>query len=40
MIPKAVVGQTFAHLLLVCMRHRWITIGVTVAAFALALFGM
>ena len=22
------------------MRHRWITVGVTVAAFALALFGM
>ena len=37
---KGRVGQTFARLLLVCMRHRWITVGVTVAAFALALFGM
>ena len=37
---KGRVGQTFARLLLVCMHHRWITVGVTVAAFALALFGM
>jgi len=37
---KGRVGQMFARLLLVCMRHRWITVGVTVAAFALALFGM
>ena len=37
---KGRLGQTFARLLLVCMRHRWITVGVTVAAFALALFGM
>ena len=37
---KGRLGQTFARLLLVCMRHRWVTVGVTVAAFALALFGM
>jgi multidrug efflux pump subunit AcrB len=37
---KGRLGQTFVRLLLVCMRHRWITVGVTVAAFALALFGM
>ena len=37
---KGRLGQTFSRLLLVCMRHRWITVGVTVAAFALALFGM
>ena len=37
---KGRVGQTFARLLLVCMRHRWITVGVTGAAFALALLGM
>ena len=30
----------FARLLAVCMHYRWITIGVTVAAFLLALFGM
>ena len=32
--------QIFTRLLVVCMHHRWITIGVTVAAFLLALFGM
>src|ERR1700758_1019608 len=37
---KGRVGQTFARLLLACMRHRWITVAVTIAAFALALFGM
>src|SRR5580700_3013163 len=37
---KGRLGQTFARLLLICMRHRWITVGVTLAAFALALFGM
>jgi multidrug efflux pump subunit AcrB len=37
---KGRVGQMFARLLLVCMRHRWITVGVTVAGFALALFAM
>src|SRR5712675_2130042 len=37
---KGRLGQTFARLLLACMRHRWITVGATVAAFALALFGM
>ena len=34
------VGELFTRLLGVCMHHRWITIGVTVAAFLLALFGM
>ena len=33
-------GAIFSRTLLVCMRYRWTTIGVTVAAFALALFGM
>ncbi len=37
---KGRIGQIFSHVLVVCMHHRWITIGVTVAAFALALFGM
>jgi multidrug efflux pump subunit AcrB len=37
---KGRFGQVFTRLLLVCMHHRWITIGVTVAAFLLALFGM
>ena len=37
---KGRLGQQFSRVLLVCMRHRWITIGVTVAAFGLALFGM
>jgi multidrug efflux pump subunit AcrB len=32
---KGWVGRTFARLLLVCMRYRWITVGVTIAAFAL-----
>ena len=34
------VGAMFSRALLACMRYRWTTIGVTVAAFALALFGM
>jgi len=34
------VSAIFSRTLLVCMRHRWTTIGVTLAAFALALFGM
>ncbi len=34
------MAQMFARLLLVCMHHRWITVGVTVAAFFVALFGM
>jgi multidrug efflux pump len=34
------VERLFARLLSVCMHHRWITIGVTVAAFSLAVFGM
>src|SRR4029453_7445339 len=38
--PKGRVAQRSPRLLLVCMRHRWITVGVTVAAFALAMFGM
>jgi len=37
---KGRVAQLFARLLLFCMRRRWTTIGVTVAAFLLALFGM
>jgi multidrug efflux pump subunit AcrB len=37
---KGRLGTMFARTLLVCMRHRWITIGVTVAAFAMAVFGM
>ena len=37
---KGRLAQMFARLLLVCMRHRWITVGVTVAAFCVALFGM
>ena len=37
---KGRFSQIFTHLLVVCMHHRWITIGVTVAAFLLALFGM
>jgi multidrug efflux pump len=37
---KGRLGQAFSHMLLVCMRHRWITVGVTVTAFALALFGV
>src|SRR6266404_2588380 len=37
---KGRVAQMFARFLLVCMHHRWITVGVTVAAFFVALFGM
>ena len=37
---KGRVAELFTRLLGVCMHHRWITIGVTVAAFLLALFGM
>ena len=37
---KGRMAQMFARLLLVCMHHRWITVGVTVAAFFVALFGM
>jgi multidrug efflux pump subunit AcrB len=37
---KGRVVRIFERVLLVCMHHRWITVGVTVAAFALALFGM
>src|SRR4029077_703746 len=37
---KGRIAGMFTRLLLVCMHHRWITIGVTVAAFLLALFGM
>jgi multidrug efflux pump len=37
---KGRLALMFARLLLVCMHHRWITIGVTVAAFFVALFGM
>ena len=37
---KGRVARMFERVLLACMHHRWITIGVTAAAFALALFGM
>jgi multidrug efflux pump len=37
---KGRVARMFARVLAVCMHHRWITIGVTVAAFLLAVFGM
>ncbi|MBV8574061.1 MAG: efflux RND transporter permease subunit, partial [Acetobacteraceae bacterium] len=37
---KGRVARIFERALLACMHHRWITIGVTVAAFGLALFGM
>ena len=37
---KGRLAQMFSRLLLVCMHHRWTTVGVTVAAFLLALFGM
>ena len=40
MSRKAGLDRCSLVCLLVCMHHRWITIGVTVAAFALALFGM
>ncbi len=33
-------AQKFSRLLVVCMQHRWTTIGVTVGAFLLALVGM
>ena len=37
---KGRIGQIFSRVLVVCMHHRWVTIGVTDVAFALALFGM
>ncbi len=37
---KGRLAQHFSRVLLVCMHHRWITIAVTAAAFALALVGM
>ncbi|TAI65644.1 efflux RND transporter permease subunit [Bradyrhizobium sp. Leo170] len=37
---KGRLAQMFARLLLICMHRRWITVGVTVAAFFVALFGM
>ena len=37
---KGRFARIFSRLLAACMHHRWITIGVTVAAFALAVFGM
>jgi multidrug efflux pump subunit AcrB len=33
-------GSTFSRLLVGCMHHRWMTIGVTIAAFLAALVGM
>ena len=35
---KGRVARVFSRVLAVCMHHRWITIGVTVAAFLLAVF--
>ena len=37
---KGRLARAFSGVLASCMRHRWITIAVTVAAFALAVFGM
>jgi multidrug efflux pump subunit AcrB len=37
---KGKSAQKFSRLLVVCMQHRWTTIGVTVGAFLLALVGM
>jgi multidrug efflux pump subunit AcrB len=37
---KGRLAKAFSRVLDICMRRRWITIAVTVAAFALALFGM
>ena len=37
---KGQSAQRFSRLLVVCMQHRWTTIGVTVGAFLLALIGM
>jgi multidrug efflux pump len=37
---KGRFAQLFSRLLIVCLHHRWITIGATAAAFVLALFGM
>jgi multidrug efflux pump subunit AcrB len=37
---KGRLGELFSRLLVGCMRRRWVTIGVTVAAFVLALIGM
>jgi multidrug efflux pump subunit AcrB len=37
---KGRVGKLFQRFLLACMHHRWTTIGITVAAFLLAVFGM
>jgi multidrug efflux pump subunit AcrB len=37
---KGRLAQAFSRLLLFCMRHRWTTISVTVAAFLLSLIGM
>jgi multidrug efflux pump subunit AcrB len=37
---KGRIGKMFSRLLVACMRRRWATVGVTVAAFLLSLFGM
>jgi multidrug efflux pump subunit AcrB len=37
---KGRFAKAFSRVLEICMRRRWITVGVTVAAFALAVFGM
>jgi multidrug efflux pump subunit AcrB len=37
---KGRFGRMFSRLLAVSMHHRWVTIGITVVAFGLALFGM
>ncbi len=37
---KSRAAKWFGNLIVACLRFRWITIGVTLAAFALSLFGM
>ena len=37
---KGRVGEAFSRLLLLCMRHRWTTIGATIGMFLLSLAGM
>jgi multidrug efflux pump subunit AcrB len=37
---KGRIARLFSRVLAVCMHHRWVTIALTVAAFALSLFGM
>ncbi|MDI9849505.1 efflux RND transporter permease subunit [Rhodoblastus sp. 17X3] len=37
---KGLLGRGFDHALDFCMNHRWLTIGATLAVFALSIFGM